>query len=55
MFDLLLRFDHHRRPASGTECSVDYLNLQNTTWCLGLALPFSSSVYIGNYLGNFNT
>ena len=22
MFDLLLRFDHHRRPSSGTECSV---------------------------------
>ena len=22
MFDLLLHFDHHRRPTSGTECSV---------------------------------
>ena len=22
MFYLLLRFDHHRRPSSGTECSV---------------------------------
>ena len=22
MFDLLLRFDHHRRPSSETECSV---------------------------------
>ena len=22
MFDLLLRFDHHRQPSSGTECSV---------------------------------
>ena len=22
MFDLLLRFDHHRRSSSGTECSV---------------------------------
>ena len=22
MFDLLLRFDHHWRPSSGTECSV---------------------------------
>ena len=22
MFNLLLRFDHHRRPSSGTECSV---------------------------------
>ena len=21
MFDLLLRFDHHQRPSSGTECS----------------------------------
>ena len=22
MFDLLLRFDHHLRPSSGSECSV---------------------------------
>ena len=22
MFDLRLRLDHHRRPSSGTECSV---------------------------------